>query len=129
MKDCVNPPPTNSYRSSADRRPRCPGDGRATAFAETSESTRREAASIHAAGKHEAMGAVAVSSAGAALLPNSQLGLRHAQRRAPRTRAESPISLRLNEAEGMGSAAPDANPLFLLLANLAGVASASFDIY
>ena len=79
-----------------------------TAFAETSQSTRREAARINAAGTHEAMGAVAVSPAGAALLPNSQLGLRHAQRRAPLTRAELPVSLKPNEAEGMGTDTPDA---------------------
>lgn len=107
MKDCVPPPPTNSYRFSTSRRPRCLGDGRVTSLAKTSESTRREAAHINAVGKHGPL-AVTGSAAASVLLPGGQFNLRPAQRRTHHTDSMSPISLKLTEAEGMGSRTPDA---------------------
>lgn len=92
------PPPTISYR---------PGDGCVTSLAKTSESTRREAAHTNAVGKHEPLAATD-SAAASGLLPDGHFNLRPEQRRTHHTDTKSPISLKLTEAEGMGSRTPDA---------------------
>ena len=78
-----------------------------TSLATTNASARREAAHINAVGKHGPL-AAAGGAAASVLLPGGQFNLRSAQRRAHHTDSMSPISLKLTEAEGMGSRTPDA---------------------